>query len=63
MSYYQSQLNSNNLLIEIARLLRIDEIDDTTLQLCVKLLDLGVDPELLAHQIVSINKETKSVLS
>lgn len=60
MSFYQQ--SSNALVTELAKLLQIAEIDDSTLQLCVKLLDQGVDPEALAHHIVSINKETRSGL-
>lgn len=51
--------NSNGLVVELARLLKIREVDETTLQLCIKLLDQGVDPEVLAKHIVSLNSETK----
>ena len=55
--------NSNRLYIELADLLNIKEIDDTTLQVCIKLIDQGIDPQQLATYILKINNETRSVLS
>ena len=55
--------NSNSLIIELANLLSIKEIDDTTLQVCIKLIDQGIDPQQLATYILKINNETRSVLS
>lgn len=55
--------NPNELIAELAKLLDIKEIDEPTLQLCIKLIDEGVDPQALAESILKINKETRSVLS
>lgn len=55
--------NSSSLLVELADLLNIKEIDDTTLQVCIKLIDQGIDPQQLATYIMKINDETRSVLS
>lgn len=55
--------NSNTLLVELADLLNIKEIDDTTLQVCIKLIDQGIDPQQLANYILKINNETRSVLT
>ncbi|KAL6450197.1 hypothetical protein SBY92_002130 [Candida maltosa Xu316] len=48
---------------ELARLMNCVELDDTVLQLCMKLLDQGVNPQQLAKQILAIKKETNSVLT
>lgn len=53
-----SQENANQLIIELAKTLNVSEIDDTTLQLCVKLIDQGVDPKQLAEHIIRIKRET-----
>lgn len=58
-----SQTNSNRLLVEVADLLNIKEIDDSTLQVCIKLIDQGIDPQQLASYILKINNETRSVLN
>ncbi|KAI5965824.1 uncharacterized protein KGF55_001187 [Candida pseudojiufengensis] len=50
--------SSNEILNNLARLLGIEGIDDTTLALCYKLLDEGVDPKILAEKIKDIQKET-----
>lgn len=55
--------DTNKLLAEIARILNVTEIDDSTLQLCVKLMDQGVDPQKLATAIKNIKKETSSAVS
>lgn len=55
--------DTNALVAELARLLNISEIDDSTLQLCVKLMDQGVDPKKLATAIKNIKKETQAVRS
>lgn len=54
-----SNLNSN--VLELAKLLKINAIDETMLLLCIKLLDEGVDPKVLAQHINSINAETKAI--
>ena len=56
-------LDPNVMISELARLMNCIELDDTVLQLCVKLLDEGVDPNQLANQIIAIKKETNSVLT
>ncbi|ODV77804.1 uncharacterized protein CANTADRAFT_35971, partial [Suhomyces tanzawaensis NRRL Y-17324] len=53
---------NNNLVTELARILNVTEIDESTLQLCIKLLDLGIDPETLALKIKSVNQETQTAL-
>lgn len=53
--------NANTLITDLARLLNIGEIDDSTLQLCIKLLDEGVDPQVLALSIQKIKSETRSI--
>lgn len=53
-------IDTNALLAELARILNVTEIDDSTLQLCVKLMDQGVDPQRLATAIKNIKKETRS---
>lgn len=55
--------DTNTLLAEIARILNVTDIDDSTLQLCVKLMDQGVDPQKLATAIKNIKKETRSAAS
>lgn len=44
---------------ELAALLNVASIDSTTLQLCAKLLDQGVDPTRLAQAIKSIRAQTQ----
>lgn len=56
-------LDPNVMISELARLMNCIELDDTVLQLCVKLLDEGVDPNQLANQIIAIKKEINSVLT
>lgn len=53
--------SANELVISLSKLLGI-EIDDSMLQLCVKLLDQGVDPEVLAKSISNIRNETESAM-
>lgn len=53
-----NQTNSNALVLELAKLLQVNTIDESTLQLCIKLLDEGVNPEKLAKHILTIKKET-----
>lgn len=55
--------NANVLALELARMLDIKDIDDSTLQLCMKLLDQGVDPKLLADSISKIRNETASIMN
>ena len=50
-------LDPNVMISELARLMNCIELDDTVLQLCVKLLDEGVDPNQLANQIIAIKKK------
>lgn len=54
--------DANSLIAELAKILGISEIDEPTLQLCVKLLDQGIDPGKLAESIKKINTETRSVM-
>lgn len=62
-SFTPSQGNSpNSLMIDLAKLLNVN-IDETTLQLCIKLLDQGVDPLQLADSINKVNNETSLVLN
>lgn len=63
MNVNQNNSNPNSLIIELAQLLNITEIDDATLQVCIKLIDQGIDPEQLAAYILKINNETRSVLT
>mgnify|MGYP001027149947 CR=1 FL=1 len=49
--------NSNQIVLELSKLLNIDQLDEATLQLCIKLLDEGVDPEMLATKIIQLKKE------
>ncbi|WEJ96411.1 hypothetical protein PSN45_003950 [Yamadazyma tenuis] len=58
-----SHENANSMVTELVRLLNVDEVDDVTLQLCIKLLDQGVDPKQLARDILSIKNETTSAIS
>lgn len=44
---------------ELAALLNVTEIENSTLQLCAKLLDQGIDPTRLARAIKSIQAQTK----
>lgn len=52
--------DSNALVAELARILNVTEIDASTLQLCTKLMDQGVDPRKLASAIKSIKRETEA---
>ncbi|KAG2735837.1 hypothetical protein G9P44_002051 [Scheffersomyces stipitis] len=52
----------NEFIINLAKILNINEIDESSLQLCIKMIDHGVDPKQLAQKILEINSETKSVL-
>lgn len=45
--------------IEIAELLQVNSLDSTSLQLCAKLLDQGVDPVRLAQAIKKIQAQAK----
>lgn len=63
MNVNQNNSNPNPLIIELAQLLNITEIDDATLQVCIKLIDQGIDPQQLAVYILKINNETRSVLT
>lgn len=54
--------DANSLVADLARSLNVD-IDEHTLQLCVKLMDLGVDAQKLASAIKSIRRETQAVTS
>lgn len=63
MNVNQNNSNPNSLIIELAQLLNITEIDDATLQVCIKLIDQGIDPQQLAAYILKINNETRSVLT
>lgn len=56
-------LEANELVVQLARLLHVLEIDEPTIQLCVRLLDQGVNPTELANAIKSINRETKAAMS
>lgn len=53
---------SNDLMIELAELLGVKSIDPNTLKLCIKLLDEGVNPEILAKSITRIKKEANLVI-
>jgi len=54
-------MDTNTLLAELARILNVTDIDASTLQLCTKLIDQGVDPKKLASAIKNIKNETQSV--
>lgn len=54
--------NPTSHISELARLLNVN-IDDSTLHLCIKLIDEGVDPKVLSSSLVRILKETNSVMS
>ncbi|CCG21875.1 hypothetical protein CORT_0B01560 [Candida orthopsilosis Co 90-125] len=47
----------NEILNDISKLLKVRGIDESTLSLCYKLLDEGVDPRKLAEKIKDIQKE------
>lgn len=47
----------NTLVLDLARLLHVDDINEATLQLCFRLIDQGVDPKKLAESIGKIKKE------
>lgn len=49
--------------LELAKMLDVKEIDESTLQLCIKLLDQGVDPKVLATSITKIRNETESIMN
>lgn len=53
---------SNDLVVELAGLLGVRSIDPNTLKLCIKLLDEGVNPEMLATSITRIKKEASLVI-
>lgn len=55
--------DANGLVLEMARILGVNEIDESTLQLCIKLLDQGVDPKQLASQIIKIKSETDLIMN
>lgn len=44
---------------ELSAVFGVKDIDNTTLQVCAKLLDLGVDPKKLAQAIRSIQDQAK----
>lgn len=47
----------NDILNDIAKIVNVRGIDASTLTLCYKLLDEGVDPRKLAEKIKDIQKE------
>lgn len=47
----------NDILNDLSKLLKVHGIDESTLMLCYKLLDEGVDPRKLAEKIKDIQKE------
>lgn len=51
--------NPNDIVVQMAKTLGVQGIDESTLHLCVILLDQGVDPSRLASSIKKINNETK----
>lgn len=55
--------NANAMALELAKMLDVKEIDESTLQLCIKLLDQGVDPKVLATSITKIRNETESIMN
>lgn len=57
---YYPQPSLSNPIADLARLLNVN-IEESTLQLCIKLIDEGVDPKALSSSIVRILKETDSV--
>lgn len=57
-----NQLNANQLILELASLLQVDAIDESALHLCIKLINEGIDPEKLARHILTIRKETSSIV-
>lgn len=61
-STHTNQDNPNDLIVELAALLNITEIDNATLQVCIKLIDQGIDPQQLANYILKINNETRSAI-
>lgn len=50
--------DANTQIIELAKIMGVD-IDSTTLNLCIRLIDEGVDPQELARCIVQIKRETQ----
>lgn len=56
-------ISANKLVAQLALILKITEINESTLLLCVKLLDEGVDPEALATAIARINDELRTALA
>lgn len=54
--------SSNDLVIQLAELLGVGSIDSNTLKLCIKLLDEGVNPEILATSITRMKKEASLVI-
>lgn len=55
--------DANGMVLEMASILGVTEIDESTLQLCIKLLDQGVDPKVLASQILKIKSETDMIMN
>lgn len=53
----------NSMIAELARLMNCVQLDETVLQLCIKLLDEGANPQKLAKHILAIKKETNSILT
>lgn len=54
--------DSSQQLFSIAKLLDVDVIDKSSLRLCMKLLDEGIDPQRLAHSVKKIKHETSQVI-
>lgn len=44
---------------ELSAVFGVKDIDNTTLQVCAKLLDLGVDPKKLAQAVRSIQDQAE----
>ena len=53
----------NSMIAELACLMNCVKLDETVLQLCIKLLDEGANPQQLAKHILAIKKETNSILT
>ncbi|CUM64747.1 uncharacterized protein PRCAT00002358001 [Priceomyces carsonii] len=47
---------------DLIGIFNVQGIDKTTLQLCFKLIDQGIDPQSLATAILKIQDETRSVI-
>ena len=52
----------NSMIVELARLMNCVQLDETVLQLCIKLLDEGANPQQLAKHSCN-QKETNSILT